>query len=73
MKSHFQVELSESGLPQALIPNEQMWELVEYLAFQRTQVTYSYRAEHFIVSFPSMDIEAAQEMLDDWALCSARY
>lgn len=62
------VTLSESsGLPEARIPNEHIWGLVEYLSFHRVRVSYNYDSERFLVCFHQSDLAAAQAMLDEWA------
>jgi hypothetical protein len=55
------------GLPCAQVPFPCMWDLVEYLSYQRVGVTYQYHASHFTVTFPRMDLESAQRILDEWA------
>jgi len=66
------VKSSDDGPPQALIPNQYMWDLVESLAIQRVQAIYTYYDDHFIVSFPRMDLPRVQGLLDDWVACAAR-
>ena len=44
-----------------------MWELVEYLAYRRTRVHYSYGSTHFYVRFLHIDGPTAQQILDEWA------
>jgi len=56
-----------SGKPYACVPGRCMWELVEYLAAQRTQVLYGYSAGGFTVTFQRLDLHAAQALLDAWA------
>ena len=55
-----------SGVPYVQVPNEALWELVEYLSCQRTMVHYTHQATCFTVQFLRMDQTAAQDMLDDW-------
>jgi hypothetical protein len=43
-----------------------MWDLVEYLSYQRVVVNYAYHASHFTVSFPRCDIDSAQKILNNW-------
>jgi len=43
-----------------------MWDLVEYLSYQRVVVNYEYHASYFTVTFPHMDAESAQRILDEW-------
>ena len=54
------------GLPCAKVPCSCMWELVEYLSYQRVAVIYRYHASHFTVTFQRMDLESAQRLLDEW-------
>jgi hypothetical protein len=44
-----------------------MWDLVEYLSYQRISVSYQYQATHFTVLFPRQEATAVQKILDDWA------
>jgi hypothetical protein len=68
MSVNLKIHVSEqTGLPYASIPGNSMWELVEYLAAQRTPVLYGYGADGFTVTFQRLDNRAAQELLDDWA------
>jgi len=66
MKRSFRVHLSDN-FPWAVVPNRWIWDLVEFLALQRTQVTYTYSAEEFIVSFPRMELDQVQQLLTQWA------
>ena len=62
------VRISErTGLAYARVPGNAMWELVEYLAMNRTQVYYGYSKGGFTVTFLLLEQEAAQELLDRWA------
>jgi len=58
---------SGSGVPLARVPAAAVWELVEYLSWQRERVRYSYEGDCFIVWFLNCDHAAAQRLLDDWA------
>ena len=64
-------KIDESGIPFALIPSGDIWGLMEYLSFQRVVVTYQYHASHFTVTFPRMDAECAQLILDEWVHAGA--
>jgi hypothetical protein len=55
-----------TGLAFTCVPSNVMWELVEYLAVNRTQVFYSYSHDGFIVTFQRLGRVAAQELLDAW-------
>ena len=57
----------QSGLPYAEVPMSVMWDLVEYLSYQRVAVSYEYRSTHFTVCFLRSDLVTAQRLLDDWA------
>ena len=67
MRQRLIVTIDSSGIPQADVPLTSMWDLVEYLSYQRVAVSYHYRATHFTVSFPRQDVSAAQRILDEWA------
>ena len=71
MRQRLTVAADTTGVPHAEVPCTSMWDLVEYLSYQRVAVTYQYQAEHFIVSFPRQDCESAQRVLDEWATSSA--
>jgi len=55
-----------SGIPSAKVPFPCMWDLVEYLSFQRVSASYQYEASHFTVTFPRMELTTAQRILDEW-------
>ena len=57
----------DSGSPMTQVPSPCMWDLVEYLSFQRVAVSYQYEASHFTVKFPRMDLSMAQQILDGWS------
>ena len=68
MVNRLEVRVSEqTGLPYMEVPQAVMWDLVEYLSFQRVAVSYEYRAGHFTVCFLRSDVATAQQLLDDWA------
>lgn len=67
MRQPLHVIVNANGLPQADVPFACMWDLVEYLSYQRISVTYQYRATHFSVTFPRVDAMTAQNVLDEWA------
>src|SRR4051794_25239642 len=52
MRQSLVVVPDASGLPSAKVPFPCMWDLVEYLSYQRVVVSYQYHATHFTVSFP---------------------
>lgn len=57
----------ETGIPMAHVSSDDIWELTEYLSWQRVPVSYSYGGSDFVVSFMSMGCDAAQRLLDYWA------
>jgi hypothetical protein len=59
--------------PQAAVPNEYVWDLVEYLALQRVMATYVYLADRFVVTFLHMDHDAAERLLEEWAQSYLRH
>lgn len=61
------VTTDHTGLPFAEVPFTKMWELVEYLSYQRIAVSYQYRATHFVVTFPRQNKDSAQRILDQWS------
>ncbi|HVX85035.1 MAG TPA: hypothetical protein VH253_09485 [Phycisphaerae bacterium] len=67
MRQHLIVSTDANGVPIAEVPFSCMWELVEYLSYQRVSVTYQYQASHFTVSFPRQDAASTQRLLDAWA------
>ena len=58
--------LDATGLSCAAVPFPCMWDLVEYLSYQRVAVVYHYHASHFTVTLPRMDVASAQRILDEW-------
>ena len=66
MRQHLTATPDPCGLPCAEVPFSCMWDLVEYLSYQRVGVTYQYHATYFTVTFPRMDQESAQRILDEW-------
>lgn len=73
MRHTLQVTVSDrTGLPFAKVPSSCMWDLVEYLSYQRIAVSYEYRATHFTVCFLRTDCASAQHLLDEWASSPAQ-
>jgi hypothetical protein len=66
MRGRLSVEMDRSGRPSAEVPFENMWELVEYLSYQRVSVEYQYHSTHFTVTFTRQDALSAQAILDNW-------
>jgi len=56
----------DTSIPHAEVPCNSLWELVEYLSFQRVFVIYKYHETFFDVSFPRTSPSIAQKILDDW-------
>jgi hypothetical protein len=73
MRQRLVVTTDSAGIPQAEVPLTSMWDLVEYLSYQRVSVSYHYRATHFTVSFPRQDARSAQRILDEWATSADIY
>ncbi|HVT79721.1 MAG TPA: hypothetical protein VHM90_03610 [Phycisphaerae bacterium] len=67
MRQALTVKPDSAGNPIAQVPFPCMWDLVEYLSYQRVVVNYQYHASHFTVTFPRIDVESAQRILDSWA------
>jgi hypothetical protein len=67
MRTPLKVATGTDGLPTAEVPFTCMWDLVEYLSYQRVAVSYQYEASHFTVSFPKQDMESAQQILNNWS------
>jgi hypothetical protein len=71
MHKKLTVVVSEaSHIPYAQIPCDCMWDITEYLSFQRVAVVYDFKGTHFTVSFPKLRVARAQEILDQWATSS---
>jgi GTPase SAR1 family protein len=60
-----------AGLPIAEVPCPCMWDLVEYLSYQRVAVTYRYYPSHFTVTFERINLKSAQRLLDEWVHAEA--
>jgi hypothetical protein len=56
----------QTDLPYVSVNPDAVWDLVEYLSWQRVAVTYSYEGAHFVVRFTRSDRAAAQKLLDSW-------
>jgi len=66
MRRRLSVTIDRSGRPSAQVPFESMWDLVEYLSYQRVSVEYQYHSTHFTVTFTRQDDISAQAILDEW-------
>lgn len=66
MRTRLLATLNPDQTPRAEVPSASMWDLVEYLSFNRVNVSYQYASTHFVVSFPRNDLASAQSFLDDW-------
>ena len=71
MRQRLEVITDANGTPQAQVPFSSMWDLVEYLGYQRIAVNYHYEATHFTVTFPRQELRSAQRILDEWAASEA--
>ena len=60
------VSTDPAGIPKAEVPFSCMWDLVEYLSYQRVTVAYHYQATHFVVTFPPKHLASTQQVLDSW-------
>ena len=61
--------ISASGIPYAEVPCDCMWDLIEYLSYQRVAVHYDFKQTHFTVAFPKQSAAGAQKLLDEWTHC----
>ena len=67
MRPSLQVTISATaGVPCVQVPHDDMWELVEYISWQRVLAHYDYAETHFTVTFPHLDTAAAQRLIDEW-------
>jgi hypothetical protein len=71
MRPQLNVMTDSTGLPYAEVSASSMWDLVEYLSYQRISVTYQYHATHFTVTFLRQGLTMAQQLLDAWASAGA--
>ena len=67
MRERLVVTEDSAGLPTAKVPFTCMWELVEYLSYQRIAVSYQYHASDFTVTFTRIDLPTAQQILSSWS------
>lgn len=67
MDINIQVAVGTNGVPYAEVPPSYLWDLVEYLSYQRVAVSYRYEHEHFKVLFPKSDAATAERLLADWS------
>lgn len=67
MRQRLHIETDSNGVPHADVPFSCMWDLVEYLSYQRVSVSYQYEATHFTVTFTRQEPSSAQKILDEWA------
>ena len=71
MRQSLFVTPDASGFPIAEVPCPCMWDLVEYLSYQRVAVTYRYYPSHFTVTFERINLKSAQRLLDEWVHAEA--
>jgi len=70
MRQKLDVRISDDArVPYANVPCDCMWDLIEYLSYQRVGVHYDFKDTFFTVTFPRQSAAAAQELLDHWATC----
>ena len=67
MDRHLNVQTDRAACPFARVPEGGLWNLVEYLSFQRVHVVYHFEKGDLHVTFPTLGPAAAQRILDDWA------
>ncbi len=60
------LESSSSGVPYTNVPLDAMWDLVEYLSWQRVAATYNFATTHFTVTFTHLDMAGAKRLVADW-------
>ena len=72
MPQQLRISTNWNGVPYAEVPLSCLWDLVEYLNFQRTAVSYHYGVTHFTVTFLRQDTEGAQRILNEWASSPAQ-
>lgn len=70
MRERLTVTTNTAGTPEAEVPCTSMWDLVEYLSYHRVGVNYRYEASHFTVTFPRLDLESAQRIMNGWSNAS---
>jgi hypothetical protein len=67
MRIDLEVRVSErTGLAYLRVPGNCMWDLVEYLAMNRTQVYYGYSREGFTVTFLKLGKDSVKALLGGW-------
>jgi len=71
MRQTLIVSPDATGLPSAEVPFPCMWDLVEYLSSQRVMAIYHYYPSYFTVTFPRMDMQSAQDIVDEWVHADA--
>jgi len=67
MERLYAKSIPTTGRAYVEVPHCAIWNLVEYLSFQRTSVEYGYTATHITVRFIHLNREEAQKLLDEWA------
>jgi hypothetical protein len=56
----------QTDVPIVSVNPDAVWDLVEYLSWQRVAVNYSYEGGHFVVRFTRSDRATAQKFVDEW-------
>ena len=67
MRNALTVRTENTGLPSAQVPFPRMWDLVEYLSYRRVAVISRFHPSCVTVTFPRLDMESAQDILDEWS------
>ena len=67
MRPHLKVYTDDHGYPFACVPDEWMWDLVDYLSLHRLNLSYHFEGGGFRVSFRCKTAAAAQRLLENWA------
>ena len=67
MRASFQVTISQ-GQPCVGVPLGEIWSLLEHLSYHRARIEYTYDDTNLSVCFVSTSLEAAQQLIDDWAV-----
>ena len=56
----------ETGRPCITVPAAWLWDLVEYLSYDRVAVHYRNQGDVFVVCLEQSSVIAAQQIMDDW-------
>jgi hypothetical protein len=72
MDSPFISKSDSDGTPVFAVSADCLWNLIEYLSYQRVTVHYCYESGRFTVTFPRLDHASARRLLDEWAVAQMR-